>query len=128
MNEFVLIDSSCWIKFFRNSDKIIADTVTHLIKSDQACLCGIIELELFQGIKSVQQLKNIQDVFSILTYYHFQREDYIKAGNTIRNLRLNGISVSLSDSLIAELCQRNNLRIFTTDTDFKYFNDLKIYQ
>ncbi|MBM2815069.1 MAG: hypothetical protein HW421_1831 [Ignavibacteria bacterium] len=128
MSELIMIDSSCWIKYFRNSDIEIADKVESFIKSDRACICGIIELEIVQGIRSIQQSSIIQDVFSVLTYFDFQRPDFIKAGNTISDLRQNGISVALSDSLIAELCKRIELKIFTTDNDFSYFQGLEIIQ
>ncbi|MCX7735778.1 MAG: PIN domain-containing protein [Candidatus Kapabacteria bacterium] len=127
MNEIVMIDSSCWIKFLRNSDENIADLVQSLIQKDLAAICGITELEVIQGVKSYKQAEMIKDLFSSLIYYEFSREDFINAGNRIRKLRENGITLAISDVLIAELTIRNNLKLLTTDNDFRFIEELVFY-
>jgi predicted nucleic acid-binding protein len=127
MSNLVIIDSSCWIKYFRNNDQVVAKNVENLIQEARACLCGIIEMEIIQGIKSKQQNLSIKYVFTALPYFEFQRIDFINSGNTIRELRLNGITVAPSDALIAELCIRNNLSLYTKDNDFNNFPKLKRY-
>lgn len=120
MNNNVMIDSSCWIKYFRNDIPKIADSVQKLIEEDRACICGIIELEIIQGIKNEQQSKIIKDLFSIIPYYNFDREDFISAGNRIKNLITKEITFAISDSLIAEICIRNQIELFTLDNDFRF--------
>ena len=115
-----MIDSSCWIKYFRNDIPKIADSVQKLIEEDRACICGIIELEIIQGIKNEQQSKIIKDLFSIIPYYNFDREDFISAGNRIKNLITKEITFAISDSLIAEICIRNQIELFTLDNDFRF--------
>ncbi len=127
MSNLVMIDSSCWIKYFRNNDQDIAQNVENLFQSDRVCLCGIIELEIIQGIRSKQQTSLIKYVFTALPYFDFQRIDFINSGNTIRELRLKGITVAPSDALIAELCIRNNFTLYTKDNDFNFFPKLKRY-
>ena len=126
MDSFVMIDSSCWIKFFRNSDKQISDLVQELIESDHAAISGMIELELFQGIKSEKQSFEIKELFSVLKYFDSNREVYINAGIKIREFRKKGISIAPSDAIIAEICLSNNIRLLTTDSDFENFKGLQI--
>jgi predicted nucleic acid-binding protein len=127
MANLTMIDSSCWIKFFRNSDKDIADKVQLLIENDSACICGIIELEILQGIKSAKQRSQVEESFYYIKYFDFQRRDFINAGNRIRNLRKDGITIAPSDVLIAEICIRNSFNLFTLDNDFQYTVELKKY-
>lgn len=127
MNDLVMIDSSCWIKYFRNNDIIVAESVEFLIKSERACICGMIELEIIQGIRNSGQELMISKLFSILPYYEFTRNDFINSGNTIKILRLSGITLAPSDTLIASLCLRNDIMIYSKDSDFNYFPDLKRY-
>ena len=127
MSDLVMIDTSCWVEFFRNNDNNIADNVQNLIQTDRACLCGIIELEIIQGIRNTQQSSLIKDLFTILPYFDFQRSDFINSGITIRELRATGITVAISDTLIAELCIRNSLFIYSTDKDFNYFPNIQKY-
>jgi predicted nucleic acid-binding protein len=128
MNKLIMIDSSCWIKYFRNSDDVISENIQELIKNNTACLCGIIELEIIRGIKNTKQEDLVKDLFSILKYFDFQRDDFINAGSTIRRLSTKGITITPSDCLIAELCIKNNLSIYTVDKDFNYFINLEKYK
>ena len=48
----VLIDSSAWINYFRHGTDKIADEVNLLLEEDRVVLCGMVELEILQGIKS----------------------------------------------------------------------------
>ncbi len=124
MANLIMIDSSCWIKFFRNSDKDVADKVQLLIENDSACICGIIELEIIQGIKSKRQKEEVEQLFSILKYFDFERRDFINAGSRIRDLRKEGITLTPSDVLIAELCIRNSITFYSLDKEFDCINEL----
>ena len=124
MANLIMIDSSCWIKFFRNSDKNVADKVQYLIENDNACICGIIELELVQGIKSEKQKRQVEELFSYIKYSDLQRRDFINAGSRIRDLRKKGITLAPSDVLIAELCIRNSITLYSLDKDFDIINEL----
>ncbi len=127
MNELVMIDSSCWIEYLRNSDQKIADTVVDLIQNHQACICGIIEMEIVQGIRNKKQAELVSNLFDILKYYTIVREDFINAGKRIIEMKKKGIIVATSDCLIAEICIKNNLKLYTKDKDFNYFQKLKLY-
>jgi predicted nucleic acid-binding protein len=124
MAHLIMIDSSCWIKFFRNSDKDVADKVQFLIENDSACICGIIELEIMQGIKSKRQQEEVKQLFSILKYIEFKRRDFINAGSRIRDLRKEGITLAPSDVLIAEVCIRNSITLYSLDKDFDCIKEL----
>jgi len=126
MAKFIMIDSSCWIKFFRNSNIEVADKVQYYIEKDSACICGIVELEIMQGIRSNRQLNLVKDLFSIIKYYDIQRSDFINSGNRIRNLRQEGITLAPSDVIIAEICIRNSLDLFTLDQDFSFIEELSL--
>ncbi len=128
MNELVLIDSSCWIKYFRNNEILIANIVQELIENDKAAICGIIELEIIQGISSEKQQEAVNLTFSILPYIEILRQDYICAAKTIKLLKNKGISVSITDTIISQICIRNNMKLFTIDSDYQYFDNLKLYR
>ena len=125
MNDLVMIDTSAWIKYFRNSDSKIADIVQNLIETNKAAICGIIEMEIFNGIKSKSKLNDYKDLFSEIEYFEMAREDFRNAGMRMSRLRENGITVSPTDTIIAELCIRNKLNLLTTDADFNHFKELE---
>jgi predicted nucleic acid-binding protein len=126
MNDYVMIDSSCWVEFLRGGNKDIADKVEGLIESDRAAICGIVELEIIQGIRNKNQSVLIRNLFGIIKYYDFERKDFINSGDSIKKLRSEGITIAPSHALIAELCIRNKLSLMTLDKDFKKVKGLLI--
>ncbi len=123
----VIIDSSVWIEFFRYGNGEICDLVDELLESNGAALCGIVEMEILQGVRKKEQ-KLISDLFSALKYYELKRIDFINAGNQLNILRKKGITIPSTDSLIGTLCQRNNLVLLTLDNHFDHLEKVKKYQ
>src|SRR3990167_7812247 len=123
---FVLVDSSIWINFFKQNSITIAEHVNLLLDEDKVALCGMVELEILQGIRGKEQTK-IQDLFLALHFIESTREDFIAAGLMLNQLRTKGVTISSSDCLIATQCIRCDLQIFTLDNDFKHIHALKKY-
>lgn len=126
MNNNVLIDSSCWIKFIRNNPVEVADRVEELIENNSASICGIIELEVLSGAHNSKQRDLIVRNFSILNYYNIEREDYISAAKLISDNRKIGTSFSQNDALIAQICIKHNLKLYTLDKDFSRIHGLDL--
>ena len=122
----VMIDSSVWIEYFRNGAGRISDNVDYLIDHDKVALCGIIELEIIQGMRPKERTRIIS-LFDALHYIETTRIDYKTAGEYLGRLRAKGISIPSTDSLIAVLCFRKNLQLFSTDRHFDAFSDIKRY-
>src|SRR5438128_1818666 len=122
----VLIDSSVWINYFRKGKSTVVEPVNLLLDEDRAALCGMVELEILQGLRGKEHIK-IQDLFQALHFIESTREDYVAAGMMLNQLRSKGISIPSSDCLIAAQCIRCDLPLFTLDNDFKNIHALKKY-
>lgn len=122
----VLIDSSVWINFFKQKSDVIAKHVNLLLDEDRATLCGMVELEILQGLRGKEHTK-IQDLFLALHFIEATREDFIAAGLMLNQLRTKGITIPSSDCLIAAQCLRHDILIFTLDHDFDHIHTLKKY-
>jgi predicted nucleic acid-binding protein len=46
----VLVDTSAWIDFLRNSSGVVGDLVSDFIRLDKACLTGPVVAELLHGV------------------------------------------------------------------------------
>lgn len=121
----VLLDSSVWIEYFRKGKSPISHLVDHFLDEDHVTLCGIIELEIIQGLRKHERQK-IKDLFIAIPFIDSEREDFIEAGEELCRLRQKGITLPASDALIAAICIRRNLSLLTLDKDFSYFDKLKI--
>lgn len=100
----------------------MGDSVTNLITSDSALLCGVVMTELLQGAKSAKEKQQLEFLFSGIEILDINRKDWIDAGLCLQNLRSKGITVPVTDALIAILAQRNSVPVLTIDKHFDYLS------
>ncbi len=122
--DYVLIDSSVWIEYFRKGEGEIFNLVDRLLDSGQAVLCGIVEMEILAGIRKNERTM-IKDLFSALHYLEFSRKDFSVAGEKLNCLRNKGITVPSTDCLIAALAINRKIAVLTLDKHFNHFKELK---
>ena len=116
----VIIDTSAWIEFFNKSGSNIGDKVAKLIEVDKAILIGVVLSELLCSTKNIKESGNIQILPEVLPYADIIPDDWIQTGNTLNRLRKKGITVPLTDTLIATVAKRNNYSILTLDKHFEH--------
>ncbi len=119
-----LIDSCVWIEYFRSGKGKVFDDIDLLIDNDSIILCGIVELEIYQGLRKKER-KTISDLFSLVSYVDTERNDFIQAGESMAELRKKGITIPSTDCLIATICERRNLSLLSIDKHFDHFKKLK---
>lgn len=116
----IIIDTSAWIDFFRNQSGPVGDVVSSAIERDQAVIAGPVLSELLQGLKNRQESNTLGDLFSILPYVEVTRGDWENTGDLLRKLRQRGITVPLTDALIACVAKRNGYAVLTLDHHFEH--------
>ncbi len=118
----VIIDTSAWIDFFRNSTGEIGDTVAELIKADLVVMTGPVLAELLQGMKNKKQAKMLDDLLNILPFEETSRADWEDTGTLLRTLREKGITTPLTDALIAVVAGRGGYGVLTQDKHFEHLD------
>jgi len=116
----VLIDTSAWIDFFRNTNGVVGDIVSNLIRDDKAYLTGPIIAELLHGVRGKQEASQLNLLFTTIPYVKVSQDDWIKTGNTLLKLRQKGLSIPLTDVLIASIAVKNKLTVLTLDKHFQH--------
>ncbi|MDI9332813.1 MAG: PIN domain-containing protein [Cytophagales bacterium] len=122
----VLVDTCAWIDFLRNSEGTLGDQVAQLIAEGRAHMCGAVVAELLQGIKkdasnkSKQEAAQLQLLIERIPTVETIEADWYTAGHTLQSLRQKGITLPLTDALIASIAKRNNLTVLTIDAHFKH--------
>jgi len=122
--EIVMVDTSVWIDFFRNGNSKASEDLSSLIEHDLVCICGIVELEIIQGLKENEK-GIVLSALDVVNYIEITRQDYKLAGNLINKLRKNGITVPSSDAIIAACSINNDFKLLTFDKDFIHFKQLR---
>lgn len=118
-----IIDTSAWIAYLRPGSSKVTDRVEQLFEQDTAVLVGPVLSELLQGVRGRRETNQLQRVLSVLTYHETKRQDWQAAGESLASLRQRGITVPLTDVLIATLAKRLDLSILTLD---KHFDHLEV--
>lgn len=120
MDEVVVIDTSAWIEFFRRSEGPLGDAVAALIRAERAALVGPVLTELLQGTRSERETRQLMELTSVVPYFETEHDDWARAGETLRSLRARGISVPLTDAVIATMAHRRGLPVLTADAHFEH--------
>jgi len=120
INSLVLVDSCAWIDFLRYQEGEPGNQVAVLIENKQAAITGVIIAELLQGVKIEKQQQQINFLINSVTSFPTQEIDWINTGLLLQKLRSQGITLPLTDALIAVIAQRYQVKVLTIDKHFQH--------
>lgn len=121
MNEgLVLVDSCAWIDFLRYQEGKLGNQVAVLIENNQVAITGVIIAELLQGVKTKKQHEQINLLINSVMSFPTQELDWVNAGLLLQELRSRGITLPLTDALIAVIAQRYQVKVLTIDKHFQH--------
>lgn len=114
----ILIDTSAWIEFLRDTGSDVCNTVDELLGADLA-ICDAISMEVLVGARNEQHLAQLRGLLARATLVPIIAEDYDQAAALYRTCRRNGETVrKLIDCLIAAVAIRSNAPVLHADADF----------
>ena len=123
----VLVDTSAWVDFFRGV-RPVSSRVRELISQERAAFCGVTLYELLQGIRSAGEGDRLRVVLESLPHIAADRDVWARAGNLSHTLRKSGVTLPMSDVVIAAAALTNDLEVLTTDDHFEHIEGLKLYR
>lgn len=121
----VVADTSVWVDFFRGTTRV-PDEFERLIKTGQMAVCGIVLAELLCGIRSPAEREKLGAAFAGLDYLETDRDTWILAGTILADLRREGVTMPMSDAILAALALQNDRRLLTWDQHFRHIPKLRL--
>ena len=115
MTQSVLVDTCGWIDFLRGRAGSLPDRVEQAIADDSARLCSVSVAELLQGVKGARARQQLDLLFAHVEQLPVLEPDWVAAGLALHALRIQGISVPLTDALVAAVARRKRLPVLTVD-------------
>ena len=112
-----LVDSSIWIDFFRGIASI-KELLTKLIARDRVFTAGPVLFELLQGIRSPEEREQVKEALLSVNFLEITPEDWEGAALMSRELRSKGITIPMTDQLLAQLAKTHDLEIISLDPHF----------
>lgn len=120
----VLVDTSVWVDYLRHGRSPSSQELDLLLEEDRAVLCGVVELELLQGVRPHDK-PALAELLSALPFIETEREDFQAAGEILGHLRTRGIQIPATDGLIAATCLRQKMVLLTGDRHFDHIQNLQ---
>jgi predicted nucleic acid-binding protein len=119
MNDRLLIDTSVWIKYFRDKTAGLSKRVDEILSKQEVCVPKIVIAELIQGSRSEREISVFEGFASAFTIIDQKEDSWIKAGKLSFSLKKKGKTVHLTDCYIAVIAKEYDCQILTLDEHFK---------
>jgi len=118
----LFVDTSVWSLAFRRDAPTGAAEVAELrraLEAGSVVVTGLVLQELLQGFSKPKAHAEIVTRFASLPLVVPDREDHILAAELRNACRRKGVQIGTIDALLAQLCIRHDLKMLTTDGDFR---------
>jgi predicted nucleic acid-binding protein len=114
----ILIDTSAWVEFLRDSRSPVCARVDELLK-EQIAVCEPVRMEVLAGGRDERHLSDLRRLLARATLIPTQATDYEDAAAIYRLCRRRGETVrKLIDCLIGSIAIRSGTPILHSDADF----------
>lgn len=114
----ILVDTSAWIEFLRDTGSSVCNRVEELIGSEIA-VCDPIRMEVLAGARNERHLRSLRGLLARATHLPTAPADYDEAATLYRVCRSEGETVrKLVDCLIASIAIRAGATVLHLDGDF----------
>ncbi len=114
----IMIDSSAWIEFLRDTGSGVCHAVESALDADIA-ISDPIRMEVLAGARNEEHLAQLRSLLSRCTHVQAVPVDYDQAAILYRQCRVNGDTVKkLVNCLIAAIAIRSGRRLLHDDSDF----------
>jgi predicted nucleic acid-binding protein len=106
-----LLDTTILIDFFRGRMKAV-QMLGELVKEGPLSCCPVVLAEAFSGVRP-EELAKVEEFLTSLVYYPIPYETARLAGQYRRDYQKKGVTLSISDTLIAAVAVMNSLILVT---------------
>ena len=121
----VLIDSCFYIQQMRNGCDPLRMLAATAMQRDLVT-CGVVECEVGRGIRDERVLQKFQGFWDVMINVPTDNRLWDEVLATLWGLDRRGISVPLTDVVIACCAQRAGATVLTLDDHFKHFPGLHV--
>ena len=127
----ILVDTSAWIEFLRNTGSPVCNLVEEALESEVA-VCDPVRMEVLAGARDESHLLALRRLLARAVTLPTLTADYEDAAALYRRCRRQGETVrKLIDCLIAASAIRAGVPILHNDSDFDVLarhTELQVYQ
>lgn len=123
----VVADTSVWIEYFKGGHEPARAALRDLIRAEQAALVGMVLAELLQGSRSSKETDALLSKLAGLPFLETSFSTWRRTGELSASLRRKGITLPLSDLVIAALALEHGCQVYTLDPHFEQIPGLPLH-
>ena len=127
-NEMVIVDTSCWIEYFNRPKSKESMIVKYLLEEDKIAITGVIIAELLQGARDEKEFRALKESLTTLPFLQETPYMWEEVGKISFEMRRKGFIIPLSDCMIAVIANAEDCSIFTLDSHFNHFSDIRLFK
>ncbi|MBW2616310.1 MAG: PIN domain-containing protein [Deltaproteobacteria bacterium] len=128
MNTGIIVDTCVWIEFFRKPESKLTLHLKSLLRERKVIMVGMVMAEILQGVKAPKEATLVKQNLEKLPYLEITRNIWEAAGEISASLRGTGITIPLSDLIIAGAALSGDHEIFTIDPHFEKVDGLRLHK
>lgn len=114
----ILIDTSAWIEFLRDTGSPVCIRVDELL-GEEIATCDPVRMEVLAGARDERHLGDLRRLLARASVISTESIDYEEAASLYRSCRRKGDTVrKLIDCLIASVAIRSGISLLHADADF----------
>ncbi len=114
----ILVDTSAWVEFLRDTGSAVCERVDELMESETA-VCDPIRMEVLAGARDQRHLSSLRGLLARTIHLPTNPADYDEAAALYRACRREGETVRrLIDCLIGSVAIRAGVAVLHSDRDF----------
>jgi tRNA(fMet)-specific endonuclease VapC len=121
----IIVDTSVWIEYLKNKPTIAEKLDRQLLAGDIFTV-GPVIAELLQGAKTEKDYRMLKNSINGLPFIETSFENWALAGDISYKLRQKGITIPITDCIIAAVAFFNNASVMTHDRHFANIPNLKL--
>jgi predicted nucleic acid-binding protein len=121
----LLIDTSSWIHLLRpDGNPAVRARVEQALRAGEACWCPMVRLELWNGAGGDREKRVLRDFEKLLPELDVDEAVWQAAYELARRARAGGLTVPVTDLLIAACASRHGATLEHSDADFEQLSKL----
>lgn len=122
----LLPDTCVWIDFLKNRNTPLTIQLEQALLQGEVYTCGVVLYELLQGIRNPSEDQQVQAAFDALVMHEVTAQTWVSAASISSELRKKGVTLPMSDIIIAAVALEHNVTIMTLGQHFQQISGLSL--
>ncbi len=116
----ILFVTNVLIDYWRKPEELLKLNIT----PDKFAICGLVKSELLHGARNNAEIDKMLHFFNSFNLLQTDEYDFEGVGLILQNLRANGVTVPLTDVMIAFCAMKYDVPVWTQDGHFRLIQGL----